>query len=101
MTPIKIGNWDVTTNGIEWKGPYGRELLIDKDRLDEGGIGDRENTYDWLIHLVEKTWLTRGDIYALNSAFIYALQEFDIDLNSQSFSKTIQLQDKELAEMEK
>ncbi len=96
MIPFKIGNWEINQNGIEWKGKTGRELIIDKDRITETGVGARENTYDWLIHLTEKNWLTRNDIYALNSAFIYAISVFGLDLNSNSFVKTFIEQEKEL-----
>lgn len=96
MVPFKIGNWEINQSGIEWKGEAGRELIIDRDRITESGFGERENTYDWLIHLTEKSWLTRSDIYALNSAFIYAISVFELDLNSNSFVKTFIEQEKEL-----
>jgi hypothetical protein len=96
MVPFKIGNWEINQSGIEWKGETGRELIIDRDRITESGFGERENTYDWLIHLTEKSWLTRIDIYALNSAFIYAISVFELDLNSNSFVKTFIEQEKEL-----
>lgn len=97
MIPFIIGNWEINQEGIEWKGETGRELIIDKERITEAGIGERENTYDWLIHLTEKSWLTRTDIYALNSAFIYAISLFELGLNSNSFVKTFIEQEKQLA----
>ena len=97
MIPFKIGNWEINQQGIEWKGETGRELIIDKERITETGFGERENTYDWLIHLTGKSWLTRTDIYALNSAFIYAISFFELDLNSNSFVKTFMEQEKQLA----
>ena len=96
MIPFKIGNWEINQHGIEWKGETGRELLIESDRITETGFGNRKNTYDWLIHLTEKNWLTRTDIYALNSAFIYAIYSFQLDINSNSFVKTFKEQEKEL-----
>ena len=96
MIPFKIGNWDITEQGIEWKGEVGVELIIDRDRITETGIGNREDTYDWLVHLTEKNWLTRSDIYALNSAFVYAISVFNLDLDSNSFVKTFVEQEKEL-----
>lgn len=96
MIPFNIGNWEINQHGIEWKGKRGRDLLIEKDRITETGFGDRESTYDWLIHLTEKNWLTRTDIYALNSAFVYAISFFKLDLNSNSFVKTFIEQEKQL-----
>jgi hypothetical protein len=53
--------------------------------------------YDWLVHMVEKTWLTRTDIYALNTALIYAMEEFKIPFpDDLSFVATFNEQDKEL-----
>jgi hypothetical protein len=96
MIPFKIGNWEINQDGIEWKGKSSRALIIEKNRITETGFGDRKNTYDWLVHLTEKSWLTRGDIYALNSAFIYAISIFELDLNSNSFTKTFIEQEKQL-----
>jgi hypothetical protein len=100
MIPFKIGNWEINKQGIEWKGETGRELLIDKARITETGFSERKNTYDWLVHLTEKSWLTRTDIYALNSAFIYAISYFELDLSSNSFVKTFIEQEKQLALVE-
>ncbi len=55
--------------------------------------------YDWLVHLVEKTWLKREDIYALNTALVYALEYFGIGfIEGISFVKTFEEQNKELRE---
>ncbi len=100
MIPFKIGNWEINQLGIEWKGKTGGELIIEKERITETGFGERKNTYDWLIHLTSKGWLSKIDIYALNSAFIYAISFFDLDLNSNSFIITFIEQEKQLALVE-
>lgn len=49
--------------------------------------------YDWLIHLVEKSWLTEADIYALNTAFLFGMEYLYPNAGSiVSFTKTFLLQ---------
>jgi hypothetical protein len=94
MVPIMIGKWQIKEEGIEWTG--GNKYFIDKDRLLEAGSGSRGNMYDWLVHLPEKTWLTKQDIYELNTVLIYAINYFGFDLNRLSFVETIIEQQKQL-----
>ncbi len=68
---IRFGNWVVTTEGMAWGGPEGPPYFIAKNRLWETRPGP-DNVWDWLIHLTEKTWLSDGDIYQLNTAFFFA-----------------------------
>lgn len=97
MQIIKIGNWIIKDDGIHWAGQPETGLVIEKERLNEGGPGDRVEMYDWLVHLPTKTWLTNEDIYALNTALIYALEYFDIGFdNNLSFVKTFIEQQKEM-----
>jgi hypothetical protein len=101
MEISKIGSWTITADGIIWSGQPDVDYLIHKDRLDKAGTGERENTYDWLIHMVEKTWLTRKDIYALNTAFIFALEYFKVGFSKEiSFVETFKEQEKELKKKE-
>lgn len=75
MENLQIGNWLVNSDGIEWTGiPY-NGYYIDKNRLLQQGL-ECENAYDWLLHLAHKNWLTEQDIYALNTAFAFALDKF-------------------------
>lgn len=94
MVPITIGKWEVTEEGIQWTGD--NEYFIDKDRLLESGPGSRSNMYDWLVHLPEKTWLSKEDIYALNTALVYAINYFGLDFHKNSFVETIVLQQNQL-----
>jgi hypothetical protein len=51
--------------------------------------------------MVEKSWLTREDVYALNTAIIYALEYFKVGFKKDiSFVKTFEMQEKELKEKE-
>lgn len=96
MTPFKIGNWLITEEGIKWDGQPNVEYLITKLRLIELGSGERSKMYDWLVHIPEKTWTTEADIYALNSAFIYAIDYFGLDFKTGSFVSTLIEQQKKI-----
>ena len=97
MEILRIGNWTITEEGICWNGKPKVDYMITKERLAETGSGARANTYDWMVHLVEKTWLKREDIYALNTAIVYSLEYFGIGFpEGISFVKTFEEQNKEL-----
>jgi hypothetical protein len=97
MLPFQIGNWLITEEGIEWVGQTKRDFLITKDRLAEFGSGDRRKMYDWLVHLPTKGWVTETDIYALNTALIFALEYFKIGFPSDlSFVETFIEQQNEM-----
>ena len=97
MEIFKIGNWTSTEEGILWSGKPEVDYFIPKDRLAITGPGNRANMYDWLVHLVEKTWLKKEDIYALNTAFVYSLEYFGvISTEGISFVKTFEEQNREL-----
>jgi len=95
MIPFKIGNWLIDEDCIRWNGESKINYKIKKDRLLESG--PRESIYDWLFHMPEKAWLSREDIYALNTAFIYALEYFEIQIpDEKSFVETFIEQEKRL-----
>lgn len=89
MIPFKIGNWLIDNEGIKWDGKPDTEYVISVDSLNEAGAGNRSEMYDWLVHLTEKTWIKEADMYALNTALVYALEYFKIGYDNQrSFVKT-------------
>lgn len=90
----QIGKWLITEEGIEWTG--GNEYFIDKDRILEAGPQNRQKMYDWLVHMTEKSWLSVEDIYALNTAFIYAIEYFNLSFDKLSFVETLKLQEQQL-----
>jgi len=75
MENLQIGKWLITNDGIEWTGvPFtgyyiNKELLLKKSH-------DHKDASDWLLHLAYKNWLTEQDIYALNTAFMAAIERF-------------------------
>lgn len=101
MVPFQIGNWLITAEGIEWTGGNGGNLLIPRQRIAEPGPPDRNHMYDWLVHLPTKPFLIEQDIFTLNTAIIYALEEYDIGFPAElSFVETFIEQQKELADKE-
>lgn len=90
MIPFKIGNWLINDDGIQWDGIPKINYVISRDRIVEPGPQGRSNMFDWLVHMPEKTWMTREDSYSLNTAIIYAMEAFNISKpDNLSFVETI------------
>lgn len=98
MVPFKIKNWLITEEGISWNGEPDVSYNISRDRLLELGPGDRNRMYDWLVHMPEKTWLTETDVYAPNTAFMYAAEYYGLGINTGSIIETLIEQQKILKE---
>ena len=94
MNEIKFGNWAITPSGIEWLGV--NEYIIYKDKLVETRKIGEVLVYDWPLHIVTKGWVNKEDLYAFNTAFIFALENFDIKPNENvSISTTLLAQQQE------
>jgi len=89
MINFRIGNWLIDETGINYTP---RDYSIGKDELLKSEYEDE--IFDWPIHLATKTWMTKEDLYAFNSAFIYAIEAYNLKkpLNM-SFVKTFFEQD--------
>jgi len=81
MEKVKFGNWTVTAEAITWQ--------QDEDEMDYEISIDNLTTrvqnndfFDWLTHVPIKTWMTKEDTYALNTAFLYVLAEHNIQLTN-------------------
>lgn len=98
MDELKIGNWLITGEGIRWAGTAKIDYIIPRDRILEAGTGDRSNMYDWLVHMVDKTWLTEEDIYTLNTAFVFAIAHYGLDFTTCSFADTLVEQQREISD---
>ncbi len=98
MENMKIGNWEVSDKGINWIGTKTNAMgTITLASLKDGGNAERTEMYDWLIHLCEKSWITDEDIYALNTAFIYAIEKYKLGFSDKlSFVKTFTEQQRQL-----
>ena len=92
----KFGNWEVTNDGIIWTSvPIG--YFVPREEIHDGGFGERENVYDWLVHLPGKTWLSRKDIMDLNEAYLYAFDYYDIgEADHLSWEETMRQQEEVL-----
>lgn len=101
---IRFGHWIVTSEGIVYekrKPPY----FIAKNRLWETRPDGKDDKWDWLIHLTEKTWLGEKALYELNTAFFFA-QDYFKDLKPSgcediSTWKTIKVQMKEFSKFDR
>lgn len=87
MLPYKIGNWEINIEGIVWKGNQ-VEFLIPKEELSLLRRGGNERIYDWLSHPTTKQWINENDIYALNTAYVFAMEYFKINFHVGSFVDT-------------
>ncbi len=94
---MKIGNWLLDESGISWSGKNKKRYVISLDEI--AATSNRGDVYDWLIHIPSKTWIKEVDIYALNTIFIYVLSRYEMDFNIQSFTKTLEEQQRILKEL--
>ncbi|RYF94050.1 MAG: hypothetical protein EOO00_05715 [Chitinophagaceae bacterium] len=99
---MKIGSWEVTQNGIEWKGSGLNRFVIDKKGLTEEIETDDENLslYKWIVLATEEDWLTEDDLYDLNFAFVYAAAQWGATFDYQMFDETLSYQYSQLEDEE-
>ena len=83
----KFGNWGISDQGIEWlKKPA---YLIPVHNLADEDTGRNKGMYQILLHMTEKNWLSKNDLYNLNTAFVFALEHFGLGFSSHlSLAKT-------------
>lgn len=95
MKKIKFANWTVTPEAITWQQEEdGWYYEISIDNLTKRV--QNKDFFDWLIHVPIKTWMTREDTYALNSAFLYVLAEHNIQLTNNMFLTNVLQQQVEI-----
>ena len=99
MLPFKIGNWLIDDEGITWDAePIA--FFISKSSIADSESGDRVNCYNWMLHVASLGWLKPTDVYQFNTAFVYALESYKMNLTEQSFIKTLALQQKLIVKLE-
>ena len=76
MELARFGNWSVTTYKIEWKGDSRIEFAVSIPDIVNTGSHKNCIFYQWLIEIAADTRFTKEDIYSLNTAFFYALDNF-------------------------
>ena len=80
MELARFGNWSVTTYKIEWIGDSKTEFAIAIPNIVETGLHKSCIYYQWLIEIAEDNRFTEEDIYSLNTAFFYALDNFKSEI---------------------
>lgn len=95
---MKIANWeiDVENEEIIWKGKGKTEIVLDKTTF--FGL-TLDKFIKELIYIAERDFVNESDVFALNSALMYAFEKFDIiKPDGFSFSKLIEEQIKIILE---
>ena len=87
---MKIGNWKITENAIEWAGKAFQRFVIEKQMLLETVIPEDagEEMYKWILLATEEDWLTADDLYDFNFAFVFGAGKWQLNLDYQLFDKT-------------
>lgn len=86
---MKIGNWEITENGILCTKEESGNYVIPKDELNLLTNDEESPNYLWLVHLTAKSWITIDDIFALNSAFLIAAKEYNLEIDTSILIDTI------------
>lgn len=81
---MKFGNWEVTENGIEWRGAGFNRFAVPGRQL----LDTENNRYKWILQATDEDWLTEDDLYDLNFAFVYAAAKFG-NFNYEIFDHTL------------
>ena len=91
---MRFGNWQVTTDGIRWKGHALQRFEIDRDNLNATRTRKEDNTelYDWILKATDEDWLTEDDLYDLNYAFVYAAAQYGVAFDYHIFDNTLEQQ---------
>ena len=76
MELARFGNWSVTTYKIEWKGDNRIEFAVSIPNIVNTGSHKNCIFYQWLIEIAADIKFSEEDIYCLNTAFFYALDNF-------------------------
>lgn len=94
MVPFSFGNWLVTNDGIQWTGnKHGDEYFISRESIEHTGMSNEEyGSYYWPKHLTEKLWISESDLYAFNTAFVFAFDQYNLDLDASSLAKSLHIQ---------
>jgi len=81
MELARFGNWSVTTYKIEWKGNAGIEYAVAIPNIVITGEHKNCIFYQWLIEIAADKRFSEEDIYSLNTAFFYALDNFRSEID--------------------
>ena len=99
---MKIGNWKVTENTIEWAAKGFQRFVIERNALLETAKPEpwNEEMYKLLLLATDTDWLTTDDLYDLNFAFVYAAGSWQQQFSYELFDRTMEYQFEQLDEEE-
>jgi hypothetical protein len=81
MELAKFGNWSINVYKIEYQGDSEIDFSISIPSIVQTGTSRNCILYQWLIEIASDTRFSIEDIYSLNTAFFYALDNFRTELN--------------------
>ena len=81
MELARFGNWSINAYKIEWKGDPSIEFSVAIPSIVNTGTHKNCILYQWLIEIAADHRFTCEDIYSLNTAFFYALDNFRSEIN--------------------
>ena len=88
---------DANNKGVKWIGGKEDYYKIGANQLAEIGHGERANMYDFCIQIAPKNTFLEADIYAFNTALLFALDYFKIGFNPQiSWKETLKEQQRQI-----
>ncbi|MEO6734003.1 MAG: hypothetical protein ABIN01_22465 [Ferruginibacter sp.] len=99
---MKFGNWEVSTDRIEWAGKSNNRFVIQRELLLETMMIEAQDDflYKWIIVATQEEWLTEDDLYDLNFAFAFAAGATPENFSYETFDNTLEYQFNNLDEAE-
>ncbi|RYG05669.1 MAG: hypothetical protein EOO02_03075 [Chitinophagaceae bacterium] len=91
---MKIGNWLITNESIEWKGTGKNTFVIPIKEITEKieTDDDKLSFYKWIMLATDEEWLGDDELYDLNFAFVYAVAKSGAEFDYQVFDETLSYQ---------
>ena len=88
---MRIGNWRITEDAIQWAGKGLQRFVIDKEvLLDITKVAPTyEDMYKCILLATEEDWLTADDLYDLNFAFVFAAGKWQEEMDYETFDRTV------------
>jgi hypothetical protein len=95
---MEFGSWQVTNEGISWKGQGFNRFEIPADQLNATWKGNEEDEifYEWILLATAEDWMTEDDLIDLNYAFVFAAAKFEVEFDYEIFDATMEEQFEQL-----
>ena len=92
--PMRVGNWEINHKVVSWCKGDDVEYLIEIERMLESGPGDRNDKYDWMLHIIGKSWISEEDIFALNTVLVCVSAILEIPLDCDKYLRSVNEQNR-------